>query len=158
MLSNLMKIAVLLATTAPAFANTLGIPDGEYQGTGVLHSENLPLPPMKFRSERKLENGTIEAHTKAYLLGHVVAEASAHLAVRGGRDGFQMIDLDNNSVAGSGRCDETACSFTATVMNGGLTLSETWVVNDDGFNAVNGYQDFGGKEASYEAQFQKTSN
>jgi hypothetical protein len=134
----------------------LGVADGHYSGRGILKSKSMIIPNMKFESTRVLENGVIEAHTKAYLLGHVVAEASALLQVIDIGDGYLILrDLNTGEIAGDGRCDDQACTFTATVMNGELTLTETWIPTENGFEAVECSQEFKGTAAVYEAQFLK---
>jgi hypothetical protein len=134
----------------------LGVADGQYSGSGILKSQSMIIPNMRFESSRELSNGVIEAHTKAYLLGHVVAEAKASLQVIEIGDGYlKLRDLNTGEIAGDGRCDDQACTFTATVMNGELTLTETWIPTEDGFEAVECSQEFKGTAAVYEASFSK---
>ena len=155
MFGKILTTMALILTTTVSQAKTLSVEDGEYRGTGVLNSENLPLPPMKFVSVRILSEGVIKAQTRAYLFGIEVAKASANLKIKGSGEYFEVINLDDGSIAGSGRCDQRACSFTAVVMKGALTLSETWIATPGGFDVVNAYQEFEGKKASYSAKFKK---
>lgn len=156
-------VSLALSSATPSLAlepvdslgRVFGVAAGAYQGEGELVSRSWSVPNVSFVSTRKVGNGMIEASTKAYLLGFEVAAAAARLQVRGlGAGRFDMHDLDaNGAKAGEGSCDRSSCSFKATVMKGTLTLEETWVPNERGFDVLRGSQVFHGKEADYEGKF-----
>lgn len=142
-----------------AEASILNVNPGIYEADGKLLSQGI-APNLKFHSQRRLENGRINATTKASLWGMEIATVSAHLEVqwKTGSD-FDLLDVDNQSrKAGEGNCNSQGCTFTATVMNGDLTLSETWIPTANGFDAVNCAQSFKGNDATYVASFHKTGD
>jgi hypothetical protein len=134
---------------------TLGVNDGVYVGSGTLRSRSMFVPNIAYSSTRVLQNGIITARTRAALHGFQVGEAQAKLKVQMvSVNKFNMLDLNNNlAVCGSGSCNETSCTFSATVMNGSLTLNETWVATATGFNVVNASQVLYGIESFYSGQF-----
>ena len=148
--------AMAVEPTSPNGA-VLGVSPGIYEGEGTLVSRSWTVPNVSFESHRKVGNGVIEASTKAYLLGIEVASAAAKLRIKPVSPGrFDMLDLERNEAkAGEGSCDRSSCSFKATVMGGELTLEETWVANEDGFDVLRGAQTFKGNEADYEGKFQR---
>jgi hypothetical protein len=161
-----MKRAVVFALFSLAlsmnvsFADVLGVPDGNYEGTGVLHSSML-VPNMSFSSTRSLSNGIIEAHTTAMLFKKFeLASVEAKLqVVLNDETHFSMFDLNHldedglPTEAGQGTCDGTSCTFTATVMSGKLTLTETWIPTPEGFKIVNGSQTFKDLKSTYDGVF-----
>lgn len=165
MKSIFIFVSVLLSATAFADTRaagngiTLGVANGVYAGSGVLQSESLLVPNLKFESVRRLQDGIIQARTQAKLFGHVVAEAAALLQVRPiDSQNFELLDLENNgAVSGTGFCGLAFCSFTATVMNGGLQLNETWVATATGFRIVEGSQNFKGIRSKYTGTFEASN-
>ncbi len=172
---NKKIVSALLLTTAMCSAlsaaalepvdltgKVFGIDDGIYEGDGILEAQNW-LPNADFHSERRLADGIVDAHTKATVLGFQVAEASARLKIKVTSPGhFDMLDMDSNGAkAGEGQCDATSCTFKAEVMKDKeshqpqLTLEETWVPNENGFELVHGSQLFKGNPAKYEGKFQR---
>lgn len=133
----------------------LGVSAGTYRAEGVLESYSMWIPDADFRSVRRLQGDVIEATTKAYLLGHEIAQAKARLKVVPGANGsFDLLDLDKSDArAGGGTCNARFCRFTVTVMGGNLTLTETWLATSTGFSIVDGSQDYNGAEATYQADF-----
>ncbi|AGH96757.1 hypothetical protein [Pseudobdellovibrio exovorus] len=152
---TLMGLIFSQTLLAQAGYSTLGVANGLYEGQGKLISKTAFVPNLNFKSVRRLEAGIIQAHTKAYLLGHVIAEAKASLKVRPLDDTrFELLDLNNQQrVCGQGVCTNGNCTFTATVMNGELTLTETWVSSATGFAVINASQIFKGTKAQYEGKF-----
>lgn len=151
-------IFLFLMLAFPLISNaqtTLGIKDSVYVGSGVLKSKSMFVPTIAYSSTRVLQNGIITARTRAALHGIPVGEAQAKLKVQmTAPNKFNMLDLSNNlAVCGSGSCNESSCTFTATVMNGSLTLNETWVPTATGFNVVNASQVLYGIESFYSGQF-----
>lgn len=155
-LSLLPTCAFALDPVDPA-GRIFGVEEGVYQGGGKLESLSWSTPNVSYESLRKLSKGVIEAKTKATLLGFEVAAAQANLkiqAIGGGK--FELLDMDaNGAKAGEGQCESSSCSFKATVMKGELTLEETWVANENGFDIVKGAQVFKGKPARYEGKFER---
>lgn len=139
----------------PPTGGALGVRSGVYQGEGKLISDSPWVPNVRFESNRQITDGSIVASTRAYFLGIEVAAAQARLKVSDKADGkFSLLDLNaGEAVCGSGQCDASGCTFTATVMDGELTLTETWVADEAGFSVLKGSQVFKGKSATYEARF-----
>src|SRR4051812_14147422 len=118
----LKSVLIMTLITMTGFAHagkTLGIPDGNYTGRGELQTDFLP--DITFISERKLDNGIINAVTKVVILSHEITAASARLKIVGPPENFTVIDLATNKSAGHGSCLNGHCTFTATVMGGDLT-------------------------------------
>lgn len=134
---------------------TLGVPDGMYLGQGKLISQSAFVPNLDYKSLRKIKKSVIQAHTKAYLFGIKVAEAKANLRVQFvTNEKFELLDIDLSEIkCGEGICDKSQCRFTATVMNGELTLTETWSPEQSGFSVLDGSQIFKNKSATYSGQF-----
>lgn len=132
-----------------------GIEEGLYEGSGTLLSQEFFVPNIRFNSIRKISGGTLKAKTDAKFLLFTVATAQARLQVEPLSEvEFQILDLDNNKeVCGGGVCNESSCTFKASVMSGDLILQETWVRTEDGFAVKNGSQTFKGKRSIYEAIF-----
>ncbi|MGZ3651323.1 MAG: hypothetical protein ACXVB9_14075 [Bdellovibrionota bacterium] len=154
---TLTLVLFTLALLPPARAAVLNVEEGTYQADGNLVSQGM-LPDVSIHSVRKLENNTIHATTKAYLFGLNVATVSANLKVEQ-RDerNFDLLDLNAGSkLAGSGYCDFAGCTFTATVMDGKLRLTETWIRTTNGFDAVHCSQTFNDNDSIYEVSFQQT--
>lgn len=158
-MKKLVLLSVFILTnifTVGALANTtLGVADAVYVGTGQLKSKSMFVPTIAYSSTRVLQNGVITARTRAALHGIPVGEAQAKLKVQmTAPNKFNMLDISNNlAVCGSGSCNEKSCTFTATVMNGALTLNETWVPTSTGFNVINASQVLYGIESFYSGQF-----
>lgn len=148
-------IAILFLPLILNAQTTLGIADGVYVGTGTLKSKSMFVPDIAYSSTRVLQGGIITARTRAALHGMQVGEAQAKLKVQmTAPNKFNMLDLSNNqAVCGSGSCNATSCTFTATVMNGSLTLNETWVPTAAGYNVINASQVLFGIESFYSGQF-----
>lgn len=148
-------VAILFLPLILNAQTTLGVNDGVYVGTGLLKSKSMFVPNIAYSSTRVLQNGIITARTRAALHGFQVGEAQAKLKVQMiGPNKFNMLDLSNNqAVCGSGSCSETSCSFSATVMNGSLTLNETWVPTATGYNVINASQVLYGIESFYSGSF-----
>lgn len=159
LLSLVLATSAFAETRAAGNGLTLGVPNGLYAGSGVLQSESLLVPNLKFESVRRLQDGTIQARTQAKLFGHVVAEASALLKIRAvDSQNFELLDLENGgAVSGTGFCGVAFCSFTATVMNGALELNETWATTATGFRIVEGSQNFRGIRSTYTGTFSTTN-
>ena len=93
--------------------------------------------------------------TRAYLLDVEVAKISASLQILPmslGSQRFTITEGESGDVVGKGICGVDSCTFTVTVANGQLTLTETWipnVVQDLYFQVVNGSQIYQGKPATY---------
>lgn len=152
---RILLLVLLGFYSISAFAQTatvLGIPEGTYTGSDVLVSQTALVPTVDYTTVRILRNGTITAHTKAYLLGHEIGNASARLKVKvTSPSTFVLLDLDRPGAvggyaeAGSGSCSLNTCSFSATVMGGALKLYETWARGGpnelfirDGWQSLNG--------------------
>jgi hypothetical protein len=138
-----------------ADGSVLGVPHGVYSGSGQLLSQSMIVPDLDFVSRRKINAGVIIAKTTAQFYGAALATASAKLRVIVHPDGrtFQLVDDKTSQPAGSGRCSDTSCTFTARVMNGELELTETWRPTSDGFEVINASQVFKGLPASYSSSF-----
>ena len=147
--------ALALAISLTAQADTLGVPDGRFLGEGVLVSEHLLVPNLKFKSVRVLHHGTVMAHTRALFAGHGVAQAQARLKFHPRfAQKMAVLDMDNDyRKVGDASCNDRECSFSATVMGGKLTLKETWVRDGDGFKVINASQVYSGLNSRYEADF-----
>ena len=155
MKKTITTLLIIFVSSVLNAQTTLGVKDSVYVGTGVLKSKSIFVPKIGYSSTRVVQNGIITARTKAALHGMQVGEAQAKLKVQMlSAQKFNMLDINNNlAVCGAGTCNETSCSFTATVMNGNLRLTETWVATSAGFNVVNGSQVFYGIESFYSGQF-----
>lgn len=136
-----------------------GIAPGVYEADGKLKSESMWVPNADFHSTRSLKSGVIEAETKAFILGFEVAAATARLkVVPTTGNNFDLLDLNSRDAkAGSGACEDRGCTFTATVMNGTLTLTETWVPTPGGFKITECSQTYNGMDAKYEAAFKQVT-
>ena len=152
----LLSLSAVALEPISSTGQVFGIPDGTYEGTGKLESDSIFVPDLNFDSVRTLKNGIITAKTNADLIGLIdVAEAQARLqVVPTGPGQFDMLDLDaNGAKAGSGQCASNRCSFKVTVMNGDLTLDETWIPTADGFEVLEARQVYKGISASYSGVF-----
>lgn len=151
----LMSTSSFATTIAASDGITLGIPNGLYAGTGTLIAQTPMVPNLKFQSMRRLQNGIIQARTKAHLMGLQIAEASATLQIRmKDAHNFEMLNLeDNGTVCGRGFCDDGFCTFSAKVMQGELELHETWIATQNGFQVIKASQNFKGIKSTYRGAF-----
>ncbi|MGK0367843.1 MAG: hypothetical protein ACI9QD_000982 [Thermoproteota archaeon] len=53
----------------------------------------------------------------------------------------------------TGECSQNRCQFKVTVMNGDLILDETWLINSDSFEIIEGSQDMKGLHSTYSEIF-----
>ncbi len=154
-----LSILVFFVGLSAQANSTLGLPNGIYEGQGVLISQQALVPNLSFHSVRQLVDGNIIVQTKASKFGVVLADATAHLkVVAKSATVFEMWNQDTGQLAGGGTCDRSSCTFEVGVMpdvNGlpQLTLKETWVGDEEGFTVVQGSQVFKGKKAIYEGTF-----
>jgi hypothetical protein len=155
-----LAIGIVWANSAMAVAvlsesgEVFGVSPRNYRGEGRLIAKSRFTPNLKYHSTRNVGHGQIHAKTDAFLFGIHVGEAEADLqVVVRDNNTFDMINMRTGKVAGAGSCDEKSCSFTATVMEGALTLSETWVAHSNGFDIVRGEQSINGSESTYTGRF-----
>jgi hypothetical protein len=158
--SVLLSLALPLSASAAVLpldeqGRIFGIENGVYEAQGTLVTEGNWTPNLKLHSVRRLEKGVIDVVTKAYLVGFEIGSASARLQVNPtGPSTFQLLDLNlQSALAGTGECNETGCTFTATILNGALTLTETWIAVANGFDLRDGKQSMKGRPGTYEASF-----
>jgi len=73
---------------------------------------------------------------------------------------FDVYDIESNNPhqVGTAHCSDGACTFTATVMDGKLTLTETLrtTEGESGFKLENGSQVSGGITMTYSSDFSVT--
>ncbi len=159
-------LAFLFLYSASLFAQTatvLGIPEGTYTGSDVIVPQQPLVPTVDFTTTRTLRDGTITAQTRASLLGHEVGGATARLkVVVTGQRTFVLADLDRPAAegkfmkAGEGTCNQNTCTFTATVMNGSLSLRETWAKGGPNeFFIIDGWQSLSGVKGTYSSRLTK---
>ena len=161
MMKRLFMIAILFLLSAEVQASVLGIPDGIYEGDGILISQTPFVPNLSFHSVRQISGDTITVQTTAGKFGVVLAKATARLqVVFQASNKFVMINLDTGNIAGHGVCTSASegCRFTVGVMPNSagvpdLTLTESWVPDANGFIVQEGSQNFKNKAATYEGMF-----
>lgn len=136
-----LLLLTLLVTSAAFAGEILGIPDGTYVGSGVLHSKSLAVPDLRVLSHRTLANGVVSVTSSASLHGKIIKTVVARLRFVPKGDKIHILNLDeNNQKAGEATCDGRSCTFSATINKGGLFLTETWVRDGDGFLLKDGSQ------------------
>jgi hypothetical protein len=159
----ILSMSASAVTPLDPVGRILNVPEGVYHGGGDLKTEfGITL---NFNSTRTIRNGTIEATSKAFLVGLKMKTAIAKLKVIAlDATHFDLLDLtaplDDGSFekVGEGTCGKLSCTFTAVVMDGKMTLKETWIANDEGFDIVNCSQIYNGSEATYDGKFIPVAN
>lgn len=158
-MKTLTMLFSLLIVTSVYGSEIMGIEDGVYEGGGKLVSQTMLVPNFTFTSRRELKNGVVSVTSKAKLMGHTLLTLSGKLKFISRSETHLDIYNLNEIIdgkpkkAGSAVCDPRSCTFTATINDGKFTLTETWVRDGDGFQVVNGSQNFVGIKGIYQAEF-----